>query len=68
MGFPDSVVGKEPPAMQETLAHFLGWEGHWRRNRLPIPVFLGYPYGSAGRESACNAGNLGSIPGLGRYN
>jgi len=27
MGFPDSAVGKEPPAMQETLAHFLGWEG-----------------------------------------
>ena len=23
-------------------------------------------FGSAGKESACNAGNLGSIPGLGR--
>ena len=28
-------------------------------------VFI-YPYGSAGKESACNAGDLGSIPGLGR--
>ena len=33
---------------------------------LPAPVFLGFPCGSAGRESACNAGDLGSIPGLGR--
>ena len=33
---------------------------------LPIPVFLGSPHGSAGKESACNVGDLGSIPGLGR--
>ena len=33
---------------------------------LPIPVFLGFPGGSAGKESTGNAGNLGSIPGLGR--
>ena len=33
---------------------------------LPIPVFLGFPCGSAGKESACNAGDPGSIPGLGR--
>ena len=26
---------------------------------------LGFPGGSAGKESACNAGDLGSIPGLG---
>ena len=26
----------------------------------------GFPWGSAGREYACNAGDLGSIPGLGR--
>ena len=44
------------------------WVGkiHWRRDRLPTPVFLGFPGGSDGKESACNAGNLGSIPGLGR--
>ena len=35
-------------------------------DKLPTPVFLGFPCGSAGKESACNAGNLGSIPGLGR--
>ena len=28
--------------------------------------FLGFPGGSAGKESPCNAGDLGSIPGLGR--
>ena len=38
----------------------------WRRDRLPTQIFLGFPCGSAGQESACNAGDLGSIPGLGR--
>ena len=38
----------------------------WRRNRLPTPVFLGFPCGSAGKESTRNVGDLGSIPGLGR--
>ena len=28
--------------------------------------FLGFPGGSEGKESACNAGDLSSIPGLGR--
>ena len=27
---------------------------------------LGFPGSSAGKESACNAGDPGSIPGLGR--
>ena len=31
-----------------------------------MPVFLVFSCGSAGKESACNAGDLGSIPGLGR--
>ena len=55
---------KNPPAMQETLVQFLGWKIRWRRDRLPTPVFLGFPCGSAGKESAYNAGNLGSILGL----
>ena len=33
---------------------------------LPPPVFLGFSCGSAGKESACNVGDLGLIPGLGR--
>ena len=35
----------------------------WRRDRLPTPVFLGFPGGSAGKEPACNAGDLSLIPG-----
>ena len=27
---------------------------------------MGFPCGSTGKESACNAGDLGLIPGLGR--
>ena len=39
---------------------------HWRRDRVPTPVFLGFPCGSACKNSTCNAGDLGSIPRLGR--
>ena len=52
--------------MQETLVQFLGWGICWRRDRLPTPVFLGFPCGSTGKESAYKAGDLGLIPGLGR--
>ena len=47
---------------------FDSWIGkvHWRRDRISTPVFLGFPCGSAGKKSTCNAGDLGSIPGLGR--
>ena len=31
-----------------------------------IGYYLGFPGGSDGKESACNVGDLGSIPGLGR--
>ena len=55
---------KNPPAMQETLVWF--WVGKipWKRNRLPTPVFMGFPGGVDGKVSACNAGDLVSIPGL----
>ena len=33
---------------------------------MPTPVFLGFPGGSDGKKSACNVGDLGWIPGLGR--
>ena len=53
---------KNPPVMRET------WVGKipLRRERIPTPVFLGFPCGSAGKESACNARDLDLIPGLGR--
>ena len=50
--------------MQDT--PFDSWVGKlpWRRDSLPTQVFLGFPGGSDGKESACNVGDLGSIPGL----
>ena len=33
---------------------------------LVTPVYLGFPGGSDGKESACNEGDLGSTAGLGR--
>ena len=65
--FPDSSGGKNLPAVQEA-PRFDFWVGKipWRRDRLPTPVFLGFPGGSAGKESACNVRDLGLIPGLGR--
>ena len=38
----------------------------WRRDRLATPVFMDFPGGSDGKESACNVGDLGLITGLGR--
>ena len=60
-----ALLVKNPPAMQETLVLCLGREDRWRREQLPTPVFLGFPGGSDGKESSCNAEDLGSIPPLG---
>ena len=61
-----SSAGKE--SVCNTGPQFDSWVGkiHWKRDRLPTAVFFGFPCGSAGEESACNAGDLVSIPGLGR--
>ena len=40
--------------------------GFWPVNMDMPTRKVGLPCGSAGKESACNAGDLGSIPGLGR--
>ena len=66
--FPHSSVGKES-VCNAGRPRFDPWvrKIHWRRDRLPTLVFLGFPCGSAGKESASNVGNLGSIPGLGRF-
>ena len=36
------------------------------KNLKKILIYMGFPGGSDGKESACNAGDLGSIPGSGR--
>ena len=61
-------LAKNQTAKQETLVGFLGWEDLLEkgRDRLPTSVFLGFPCGSGGKESTCNVGDLGLIPGLGR--
>ena len=47
--------------VEESRGWFDSWVGKicWRRDRLPTQVFLGFPCGSAGKESACNVGYLG---------
>ena len=63
------------PAVSGFLSCFLfcGFSLPWRKAFLCPPhrgdIFdicslLGFPCGSAGKESTCNVGDLGSIPGL----
>ena len=65
-GFPGSIAGKEY-TWQGRRPRFDSWDRKisLRRDRLPTPVFLGFPGGSVGKESACNAWDQGLIPGLG---
>ena len=39
-----------------------GKSEHWILNDI-----MGFPGGSAGKESSFNVGDLGSVPGLGRF-
>ena len=68
LSMPGIISFLYPTGLQCRRSQFSSWVGKicWRRERLPTPVFLGFPGGSAGKESACNAGDLGSSPGLGR--
>ena len=54
--------------MVNDLAQFNSWVGKilWRMDRLPIAVFMGFPDGSNGEESACDVRDLDSISGLRR--
>ena len=58
---------KNLPAMWETWVQFLGWEDPLEKGKDAHSSILGLPLcGSAGKESTCNAGDLSSIPELGR--
>ena len=50
--FPDSSVGKESACNAGDPGLIPGWVGKipWKRNRLPTPVFMGFPDGSDGKE------------------
>ena len=46
MFFPDSSTGKKKIHLQCRRPRFDSWVGKipWRRDRLPTPVFLGFPW------------------------
>ena len=56
---------KNPPAMQESLHSWVG-KVHWRRDRVLTPVFLGFPCGSAAKESTSKCGRPGFDPWVGK--
>ena len=51
---------------REHCTHFTDMKQTQRHLMASSRTHLGCPGGSAGKESACKAGDLGSIPGLGR--
>ena len=61
-------LGRKDMTNLDRRPRFDSWVGkiRWRRNNLATSVFLGLPYGSANKESARDAGELSSVPGLGR--
>ena len=61
-----SQLVKNLPAIQETLVRFLGREDPLEEGQVTHSSILGLPFGSAGKESTCNVGDLGLIPGWGR--
>ena len=52
--------------MEESLVEFLGQEDLLEKGKATHSSILGLPYGSAGKESTCNAGDASSIPRSGR--
>jgi len=69
-------LGWEDPLEKQKVTQFsiLAWRIPWtiqsmgsqRVGRNFSVLCLGFPSGSVGKESACKAGDVGSIPGLGR--
>ena len=66
LGVPGSSAAKESTYNVGDPTSIPGSKILWRRDRPPTPVFLGFPCGLTGKESACNVEVLGSIPGLRR--
>ena len=46
--------------------HVISGSGSSQAVELRVSGALGFPFGSNVKESVCNAGDLGSIPGLGK--
>ena len=70
--FPGGSGGKESPAMQETPVRFLGQEDPrgqedpLEKGKVTHSSILGLSWWLSGNESACSAGDPGSIPGSGK--
>ena len=63
----DSLVAQRInnlPVIQETLVRFLSQEDPLEKGLAINSSILGLPCDTAGKESACNVGDLGSIPGF----
>ena len=55
---------KNPPAMQKTWVQSLGWEDPLEEGMATHSILIwGLSCSSAGKESACNAGDPSLIPG-----
>ena len=64
-GFPVAQPVKNPTAMQETPV--LGWEDPLEKGQaIHSQYSWAFLVASDGKESACNVGDLGLNPGLGR--
>ena len=63
-----SMLRAPPKSAKLKITKCLVKDEFWSRNqwRAWLQTKVGIPCGSAGKESTCNAGDLGSIPGLGR--
>ena len=62
IGSPGDLVVKKPPDNAgDVRCKFNPWVRKipWRRDRLPTLIFMHFPGGSDGKESACNAGDPG---------
>ena len=57
--FPHSSVGKESPCKAGYPSSIPRLRRSTAEDRLPTPIFLGFPCGSAGKESAYNMEDLG---------
>ena len=63
-----SMLCALPKSVKLKITKCLVKDEFWSRNQWKawLQTKVGIPCGSAGKESTCNAGDLGSIPGLGR--
>ena len=57
-------------SLEQHRSELHGWSYTWvlkNSKYYSTTCSMGFPGGSAGKESTCNAGDLGSIPGSGRF-